>query len=147
VPLFRRLGRSGVLPITDERMTRFWITLDQGVRFVLRALEQMHGGELFVPKIPSMRVVDLAAALAPDAKLEIVGIRPGEKVHEEMISVEDARRTVDAGEFYVMKPDAYWWPPDHWPHAMPLPEGFRYSSDSNSDWLSVDQLRVMAEHA
>ena len=124
-------------------MTRFWITLDQGVRFVLRALGQMHGGELFVPKIPSMRVTDLAEAIAPDARLKIVGIRPGEKLHEEMISVEDARRTVDAGAFYVMKPEFDWWQEFNWPSATPLPEGFRYTSDANSQWLSADDLRAM----
>ena len=143
VPLFKRLAASGVLPITDERMTRFWITLDQGVRFVLRALEQMHGGELFIPKIPSMRVTDLAAALAPDARLEVVGIRPGEKLHEEMISVEDARRTVDAGDFYVMQPEFEWWHPGNWPNATAVPEGFRYTSDTNTRWLGIDELRTM----
>jgi UDP-N-acetylglucosamine 4,6-dehydratase/5-epimerase len=146
VPLFERLAASGVLPITDERMTRFWITLEQGVRFVIRALEQMHGGELFVPKIPSMRVLDLAAALAPDVRIDVVGIRPGEKLHEEMISVEDARRTVDTGDFYVMKPEFEWWAHANWPDATPLPEGFRYASDTNTSWLSVDELRAMARH-
>ena len=143
VPLFKRLAASGVIPITDERMTRFWITLEQGVRFVLRALEQMHGGELFVPKIPSMLVTDLASALAPDAHIEVVGIRPGEKLHEEMISVEDARRTVDAGDFYVMKPEFEWWHQANWPDTSPLPDGFRYTSDTNTQWLSVDDLRTM----
>ena len=143
VPLFKRLAETGVLPITDDRMTRFWITLDQGVKFVLQALEHMHGGELFVPKIPSMRVTDLAAAIAPDARLEVVGIRPGEKLHEEMISVEDARRTVDAGEFYVMKPEFDWWHEFNWPTATPLADGFRYTSDTNTQWLSVDDLRAM----
>lgn len=143
VPLFKRLAASGVVPITDARMTRFWITLDQGVRFVIRALTQMHGGEVFVPKIPSMRVVDLASALAPDARIEVVGIRPGEKLHEEMISVEDARRTVDAGDFYVMKPEFEWWHHANWPDASSLPEGFRYASDTNTLWLSIDDLRAM----
>jgi len=143
VPLFKRLAASGVIPITDERMTRFWITLEQGVRFVLHALEQMHGGELFVPKIPSMLVTDLASALAPDARIEVVGIRPGEKLHEEMISVEDARRTVDAGDFYVMKPEFDWWHAANWPDATSVPEGFRYTSDTNTHWLSIDELRTM----
>jgi UDP-N-acetylglucosamine 4,6-dehydratase len=145
VPLFQRLAKSGVLPITDERMTRFWITLDQGVRFVIRMLGQMHGGELFVPKIPSMRVIDLARAIAPDARIETIGIRPGEKLHEEMISVDDARRTLDAGDFFVMEPDADWWDTGNWGHASPLPEGFRYSSDTNTDWLTVEQLRTMVD--
>lgn len=145
VPLFKRLAESGVIPITDQRMTRFWITLDQGVRFVLRMLIEMHGGELFVPKIPSMRVVDLAAAVAPDARVEFVGIRPGEKLHEEMISIDDARRTLDAGDFYVLEPDADWWDGSHWPDASPAPEGFRYTSDTNDRWLTIDDLRAMAD--
>ena len=110
VPFFKRLARRGVLPITDERMTRFWITLDQGVAFVLRCLEQMHGGELFVPKIPSMR--DRSTWRGDRAGLRdsrSSGSGPGEKLHEEMISIEDARRTVDAGDFYVMKPEFDWW--------------------------------------
>jgi UDP-N-acetylglucosamine 4,6-dehydratase len=145
VPLFRRLAETGVIPITDTRMTRFWITLDQGVRFVIRMLTEMHGGELFVPKIPSMRVTDLAAALAPGCRLDPIGIRPGEKLHEEMISVDDARRTRDAGEFFVMLPDADWWDDRHWELAKPVAEGFRYTSDANTDWLTVDQLRALAD--
>jgi len=145
VPLFRQMAESGAIPITDERMTRFWITLEQGVRFVIEMLEVMRGGELFVPKIPSMRVVDLAAAIAPQARLDVVGIRPGEKLHEEMISVDDARRTLDAGRFFVMQPDAAWWDVTHWAEAKPLPEGFRYTSDTNTEWLTVDELRTMAD--
>jgi UDP-N-acetylglucosamine 4,6-dehydratase/5-epimerase len=145
VPLFRRLAASGTIPITDERMTRFWITLDQGVRFVIDMFDCMLGGELFVPKIPSMRVTDLAAAVAPEARLEVVGIRPGEKLHEEMISIDDARRTVDGGRFYVVTPDADWWDVDEWNHAPRVPPGFRYTSDANTDWLTLDQLRQMID--
>ncbi|MCI0582963.1 MAG: UDP-N-acetylglucosamine 4,6-dehydratase (inverting) [Chloroflexi bacterium] len=144
VPLFRRLASTGVIPLTDTRMTRFWITLDEGVAFVIQMLGLMRGGELFVPKIPSMRVTDLAAALAPDARLETVGIRPGEKLHEEMISVDDARRTVDAGGFYVIQPDADWWHGGPDVEHSPVPEGFRYTSDANDRWLTVDELRAMA---
>jgi UDP-N-acetylglucosamine 4,6-dehydratase len=143
VPHFARLASSGVLPITDERMTRFWITLDQGVDFVIEMLGVMHGGELFVPKIPSMRVVDLARAMAPEARLQVIGIRPGEKLHEQMISVDDARRTVDADRFYVIQPDAEWWHADAWASAAPVPEGFSYTSDTNTNWLTSDQLRTM----
>ena len=149
VPLFRKLAATGRIPITDERMTRFWITLDQGVHFVIAMLERMHGGELFVPQIPSMRVVDLAKAIAPDAKIEISGIRPGEKLHEEMISVDDARRTLAADGFYVVQPDAEWWArsgrPKGWEGASPVPEGFRYTSDTNTEWLTLGQLRAMAD--
>jgi UDP-N-acetylglucosamine 4,6-dehydratase len=149
VPLFRKLAATGRIPITDERMTRFWITLDQGVDFVIDMLERMHGGELFVPQIPSMRVIDLARAIAPDAEIEITGIRPGEKLHEEMISVDDARRTLAADGLYVVQPDAEWWGrsdrPVGWDHASPVPEGFRYTSDTNTQWLTIDQLRAMAD--
>jgi UDP-N-acetylglucosamine 4,6-dehydratase len=143
VPFFERVAPTGVLPITDERMTRFWITLDQGVDFVIAALGAMHGGELFVPKIPSMRIVDLALAMAPTARLEVVGIRPGEKLHEQMISVDDARRTVDAGAFYVIQPDADWWDSSPWADSPPVPEGFSYTSDTNDVWLTVEQLQAM----
>jgi UDP-N-acetylglucosamine 4,6-dehydratase len=143
IPHFARLAPTGVLPITDERMTRFWITLDRGVDFVIAMLGEMHGGELFVPKIPSMRIVDLARALAPEAHFDVVGIRPGEKLHEQMISVDDARRTVDAGSFYVIQPDADWWKGDAWAHAKPVPDGFTYTSDMNTDWLTTEQLRTM----
>jgi len=123
-------------------MTRFWITLDEGVRFVMDSLERMSGGELFVPKIPSMRVVDLAKAMAPDAQLEIVGIRPGEKIHEEMINVSDARTTLDMGDHYIIQPQFPWWRGDHL-GGTPVPDGFAYASDINDRWLSVDELRVM----
>jgi UDP-N-acetylglucosamine 4,6-dehydratase/5-epimerase len=146
IPFFRARAESGVLPITDERMTRFWITLQQGVDFVLSSLATMHGGELFVPKIPSMRVTDLARAIAPDARLEIVGIRPGEKLHEEMISVDDARRTLDVGDRYVVQPEFGWWGNAHLAGTR-LPEGFAYTSDRNDQWLDVDGLRAMIEHA
>ena len=140
VPFFQARAASGVLPITDERMTRFWITLQQGVDFVLSSLEVMRGGEIFVPKIPSMRVVDLAKAIAPEARLELVGIRPGEKLHEEMISVDDARRTIDIGDRYVIQPEFAWWG-DGYREGKPLPEGFAYTSDKNDTWLDVEGLR------
>jgi len=140
VQLFKQLAGTGVLPITDERMTRFWITLEQGVRFVIDSLARMHGGEIFVPKIPSMRVVDLAKAIAPDARLEIVGIRPGEKLHEELISVHDARRTVDMNTHYVIQPEMDWWPKENLSDGQPVPEDFSYVSDTNTEWLTVEQL-------
>jgi UDP-N-acetylglucosamine 4,6-dehydratase/5-epimerase len=143
VPLFKQLAPSGVLPITDERMTRFWITLEQGVRFVISSLGRMHGGELFVPKIPSMRVVDLARAMAPGARLQMVGTRPGEKLHEEMISAADSRRTADMGSYYVIQPEMEWWPPQQLNGSNPVPEGFSYASDSNEEWLTVEELRQM----
>jgi UDP-N-acetylglucosamine 4,6-dehydratase/5-epimerase len=145
VPYFRERARDGVLPITDERMTRFWITLERGVQFVRDSLTNMHGGELFVPKIPSMRVVDLARAIAPDARLEVVGIRPGEKLHEEMIAAPDARRTMDMGSYYVIQPEMEWWP-DRRLDGTPVDDEFSYSSDKNSQWLTVDELRETVAH-
>ena len=145
VPYFQRLAPTGVIPITDERMTRFWITLDQGVEFVIRMIAAMRGGELFVPRIPSMRLIDLALAVAPSARIEIVGIRPGEKLHEEMIGVDDARRTRDAGDFFVMQPDVEWWSATAWEHAPMVPAGFRYTSDANTDWLTVADLRRLLD--
>jgi UDP-N-acetylglucosamine 4,6-dehydratase len=143
VPYFKQLAPSGVLPITDERMTRFWITLDQGVQFVIDSLARLHGGELFVPKIPSMKVVDLACAIAPEARLQMVGIRPGEKLHEEMISAADARRTIDMGDYYVIQPEMEWWQAKKLDGA-PVVDGFSYASDTNDRWLTVQQLREMA---
>jgi len=145
VPFFQARAATGVLPITDPRMTRFWITLQQGVDFVLSSLASMRGGELFVPKIPSMRVTDLAKAIAPDARIEIVGIRPGEKLHEEMISLDDARRT-HIGDRYVIQPEFGWWGSGHL-DGTPLPEGFAYTSDRNDTWLDVDGLRTLLDHA
>lgn len=143
VPFFEQQAGSGVLPVTDERMTRFWITLDQGVRFVMDNLERMHGGELFVPKIPSMKVTDLARAMAPDARIEVVGIRPGEKLHEEMISAHDSRATRDMGDYYVIQPEFEWWSRERLEGGDPVADGFSYSSDTNTRWLTVDELRAM----
>jgi UDP-N-acetylglucosamine 4,6-dehydratase/5-epimerase len=140
IPFFRRLAEEGKpLPITDFRMTRFWITLPQAVDFVIRSFSTMQGGELYVPRIPSMRVVDLAKAIAPGAELIEVGIRPGEKLHEEMISTEDARRTLRQEDRYVVMPTlAEWGFVD--PGGDPTPEGFSYTSDTNDQWLGIDEI-------
>lgn len=145
IPLFRRLAPTGTLPITDKRMTRFWITLQQAVSFVLNRLEDMGGGEIFVPKIPSMRIVDLATAIAPDASLEEVGIRPGEKLHEEMISEDDARRTIDLGTHYAILPVHADWGGDL-PSGPGVREGFTYRSDTNERWLDPKQLAALMDH-
>jgi UDP-N-acetylglucosamine 4,6-dehydratase len=146
-PFFQRLLDRGAtsLPITDDRMTRFWITLDQGVDFVLGSLDIMRGGEIFVPKIPSMRVVDLASAMAPGLKQEVVGIRPGEKLHEMMISADDARTTVDLGDRYAIQPAFAEYTRKPFVDAKPAPEGFSYASDSNDEWLQGAQLLAMLE--
>lgn len=141
VPFFKSIQHTGVLPVTDERMTRFWITLDQGVQFVLDSLNRMYGGEIFVPKIPSMRVVDLATAIAPQCKIEIVGIRPGEKLHESMITTDDARHTVEFEEYYVIEPEFNWWGTERLISGNKLDENFEYNSAINRQWLSVEDLR------
>ncbi|WP_113702680.1 UDP-N-acetylglucosamine 4,6-dehydratase (inverting) [Nonomuraea lactucae] len=144
VPFFQRLaGEGGDLPITDKRMTRFWITLDQAVRFVVESFDLMRGGELYVPRIPSMRITDLAEALAPGSPVHEIGIRPGEKLHEEMIAPDDGRRTLLLAERYIVLPTIATWgyvPPQG---GKMLPEGFAYRSDTNDRWLSVDELRAM----
>jgi UDP-N-acetylglucosamine 4,6-dehydratase len=143
VPFFLKMKKTGKIPITDERMTRFWITLDQGVQFVLESLQRMKGGEIFVPKIPSMRVVDLAKAIAPECQLEFIGIRPGEKLHEAMISEDDARHTLEYDTYYVIQPEFPWWERENGNGGRPLPDGFRYTSDTNTDWLTVEELREL----
>ncbi len=144
VPFFLQQKASGKLTITDERMTRFWLTLEQGVRFVIQCIEKMHGGEVFVPKIPSMKIVDLANAIAPGVKLEVVGIRPGEKLHEVLISDDESRSTVEMEEMYVVQPSiAAWFVYDWQSEGHALPAGFRFGSDNNPHWLSVSQIRDM----
>lgn len=144
VPLFQSLMAKGAasLPITDARMTRFFITLDQGVSFVLSSLATMAGGEIFVPKIPSMKIVDVATALAPHLPQTIVGIRPGEKLHEVMITEDDARMTLALADRFVICPSNREWSnaPLHATGATPVAEGFRYGSENNNEWLSATEL-------
>ena len=144
VPLFLKQRENGRLTITDARMTRFWISLEQGVRFVIRCIEQMQGGEVFVPKIPSMRMVDLAKAMAPEAEIEIIGIRPGEKLHESLISEDEARTTVELPDMFVVQPPSALWFGHTWEKlGKPLPDGFRYASNTNTDWLDVEQINAL----
>ena len=144
VPIFLQQKTSGKLSITDERMTRFWLTLEQGVRFVIHCIEVMHGGEVFIPKIPSMRIVDVANAIAPGVGLEVVGIRPGEKLHEVLVSEDESRVTVEMEEMYVVQPSVSSWFGHDWQsEGHVLPAGFRFGSDNNPNWLSVDQIREM----
>jgi UDP-N-acetylglucosamine 4,6-dehydratase/5-epimerase len=146
IPFFQEKKKEGVLPITDPRMTRFWITLDQGVDFVAKCLEQLEGGELFVPKIPSMKLVDLAKAIAPDAKLDIVGIRPGEKLHETMIARDDAVNTLEFDHFFIIQPALPWWDCAKFKTikaGTSVEEDFFYSSDNNTEWLDSEQLKKM----
>jgi len=146
VPFFKKIRDTGKLPITDTRMTRFWITLDQGVQFVLDSLERMHGGELFVPKIPSMKITDLAEAIAPECEIEVVGIRPGEKLHEAMITEDDARRTLEYDTYYVIQPEFPWWTEKYAEGGKRIHDTFSYTSDKNTEWLTVEQLRNLVEN-
>ena len=143
VPVFKeQIARDGRITITDERMTRFWITLPQAVDLVLYALDHMEGGEVFIPKIPSMRVVDLAEAIAPDLPRELIGIRPGEKLHELLITSDEARHTIDAGQVYVVLPEQPWWDEKGTNiEGRNVPDGFVYASDTNTEWLTLDELR------
>lgn len=151
IPLFQRLRetRPTVLPITDERMTRFWITLSQGVKFVLSSLEMMRGGEIFVPKVPSTTILDLAFAIAPDATHEVVGIRPGEKLHETLISADDSRNTLEFDDRFIVTPAFPFWTTEHLEPlgARPVGEDFSYTSDSNLENLSRDQLAALLRAA
>jgi UDP-N-acetylglucosamine 4,6-dehydratase len=144
VPVFRQqMARDGRITITDERMTRFWIMLPQAVDLVLHALENMHGGEVFIPKIPSMRVTDLADAIAPGVPRETIGIRPGEKLHELLITADESRHAIDAGDVYVVLPEQPWWDDKVGATGIRLPDGFVYGSDTNDEWLTVAQLQGM----
>ncbi len=149
VPLFQKLIADGAnqLPITDPRMTRFWITLRQGVNFVLSSFALMEGGEIFVPKIPSMKMTDLATAMAPSLSHEIIGIRPGEKLHEVMIPTDDARTTIELDDRYVITPAFMKWQADSaWENgAAKVTEDFQYGSDTNSEWLAPEELHGMLD--
>jgi UDP-N-acetylglucosamine 4,6-dehydratase len=144
VPFFIKMRETGVLPITDPRMTRFWITMEQGVDFVLECLERMVGGELFVPKLPSMNILNLAKAIAPECRYDYVGIRPGEKLHEVMIPRDDARRTIDFGSYYVIQPDFRFFEKRFNSNdGRPVPEDFEFNSGTNEQWLTIEQMQKM----
>jgi UDP-N-acetylglucosamine 4,6-dehydratase/5-epimerase len=145
VPIFMEQRKRGRITITDPRMTRFWLTLEHGVRFVIAAIEQMHGGEIFVPKIPSMRLVDLADAIAPGCAVDYIGIRAGEKLHEVLLSEDEARNAIEVDEMYVILPTHPWWKKGNWVDGRELPPGFRYTSDSNEQWLTNEQLQALIE--
>jgi UDP-N-acetylglucosamine 4,6-dehydratase len=144
VPLFLRQREQGKVSITDERMTRFWLSLEQGVRFVIRSIEQMQGGEVFVPKLPSTNIIDLVKTIAPDAELEEIGIRPGEKLHEVLISEDEARSTLELDDMYVIQPAQGPWFVHTWDEkGSSLEDGFRYASDSNPEKMSKDEIAEM----
>lgn len=144
IPFFMQQRLNGVLTITDPRMTRFWITLDQGIQFVLDSLERMRGGEIFIPKIPSMTIMDVAKVVAPECNTEVIGIRPGEKLHEVMITADDALNTAEFKNYYVIQPASDWWNQAKYKAETggnSVPDGFQYTSDKNDRWMTQDDLR------
>lgn len=143
IPVFMQQREEGIVTVTNKSMTRFWITLGQGVRFVLDCIENMQGGEVFVPKIPSMRIMDLVNVVAPECEVETIGIRPGEKMHEVLISSEEARTTVEIGDKFIIQPAHPWWEQANWSAGHPLPSDFEYRSDTNDRWLSEKEMRKM----
>ncbi len=146
IPMFRKQAAEGEITITDDRMTRFWIGLEQGIRFVSECLGRMRGGEIFIPKIPSMRITDLAEAVAPGCRRKVIGIRPGEKLHEVMVPRDEARNTLEFNDYFLIKPSGHFGHYNESPiyegeEGQLLDETFEYSSDVNTEWLTVDQLR------
>ncbi len=140
IPLFAQQRRNGHLTLTDERMTRFWITLQRGVEFVASSIRDMQGGEIFVPKLPSMRVIDLAKAMSKNSEIRIIGIRPGEKIHELLVSDNEARCALEFDDRFVILSSLGPGSLERWQGGRPLPDGFRYSSDTNTDWLDVEDF-------
>lgn len=146
VPLFLKQRSEGLITITDKRMTRFWLSLEQGVRFTIRCIEQMQGGEVFVPKIPSTNIVDLAQSIAPDCRIEYIGIRPGEKLHEVLVSEDEARHTLELEDMFVIEPQASLWFGHAWREkGKSLSEDYRYASDTNDEWLDQEAIRSLVQ--
>jgi UDP-N-acetylglucosamine 4,6-dehydratase len=146
VPVFLQQRGRGRITITDERMTRFWLSIEQGVRFTIGCIERMQGGEVFVPKIPSMRVIDLARTVAPQSEIEIIGIRPGEKLHEVLISEDESRHTLELEDMFVVEPPEASWFGHGWSEqGRRPPEGFRYASDTNDRWLAPEEIRGLIQ--
>lgn len=143
VPLFIEQRKSGRITVTDENMTRFWITLEQGVRFVINCMKIMNGGEVFVPKIPSMRVADLANVLAPGAEMDIIGIRPGEKLHEILLTEEEARHAKEYDNYFIITPELSFWDQHNFKAGKLLKDGYRYTSNGNRHWLTGEELKKM----
>jgi len=141
IPLFKEQGQKGEITITDERMTRFWITLDEGVRFVIKCIEKMKGGEIFVPKIPSMKITDVAEAIAPEAKRIIVGIRPGEKISEVLLTQEEAMHAKEFDDYFIIEPEFSFWDSENHKDGKPVSTDFIYSSDKNTQWLAKGQIK------
>src|SRR6185295_18513977 len=147
IPVFQEQRRKGTVTVTDPRMTRFWLTLEQGVQFVIHCAELMQGGEIFVPRIPSMRILDLVEAVAPGCKVETSGIRPGEKLSEVLVSQDEARHTVAQEDMFVIYPEMPWWGEGIPLEGKKLPDGFTFMSDTNEQWLSIEELRRIVGHS
>jgi UDP-N-acetylglucosamine 4,6-dehydratase len=147
IPIFMEQRRFGQVTLTDERMTRFWLTLQQGVDFVIKCLGRIEGGELFIPRIPSMSMVDLAHTIAPGCDIKVTGIRPGEKLHECLLSADEARHAVALDDMYVITPEHSFWDTDRVKVGTPLADGFEFSSDNNDRWLTADELLGLAAAA
>ena len=145
IPFFQKQKETGTIPITDPRMTRFWITLEDGVKLVLKCIREMQGGEIVVPKIPSMKITDLAKAIAPECDQEIVGIRPGEKLHEVMITKSASRHTIEFDNYYIIEPEYNWWKNTSHKNGKKVEEEFEYNSGNNDQWLSIEEMRKMLE--
>ena len=145
IPLFLSQKSQGSVTVTDPRMTRFWLTVEQGVEFVIRCIEGMHGGEVFVPKIPTMNIMDLAKVIAPECRIENIGIRPGEKLHEVMVSEDEARHTLETDDMYIIQPAHPWWGMDNWNGAKPVTDGFCYASNLTQESLTTSELKSMIE--
>ena len=140
-PLFLKQKEKGILTLTDKQMTRFWITLEQGVKFVINSVNEMRGGEIFVPKIPSMKITDLAKIIAPKAKIKIIGIRPGEKLHEVLLFPEEAVRSKEFDKYFIIKPEFPFWKESYSTKGKPVPDDFRYSSNTNKEWLTEKEMK------
>lgn len=145
VPIFFKQTEKGKISITDKRMTRFWITLEQGVKFGIECIDKMHGGEIFIPKIPSMRIMDLADVIAPESEKEIIGIRPGEKINEVLLTQEEARHTKEFDKYFTIEPEFPFWAEENLNGGKDLPDGFTYTSDNNNSWLTKDALKTIIE--
>lgn len=143
IPIFLEQSKRGKITLTDRRMTRFCITLDAAVRFAILCIEQMQGGEIFIPKTSSFRLADLAESIGRNCQIDYVGMRPGEKVHEVLVSEDESRNALELENMYVIQPVHPWWRKDNWMQGRALPEGFRYASDLNADWFTKDQLREL----
>ncbi len=141
IPLFQKQKASGIIGITDKGMTRFWISLEKGVEFVIKTISMMQGGEIFVPRIPSVRILDLAELVGEGCRIKEIGIRPGEKMHECLLTEDEARHSIEMGDFFIIEPEHYWWNKKKPQGRRSLPAGFRYDSDNNNVWLNRKQLK------